>query len=209
MKLIFLKPFLITAFTAIAFILSSIDLYADIIPESSDTLTATYKLHGQTRRFKYVFHNMPDGGIKLDWSIVRNLKLWTGSYVMTRQAVRHGDSLSYLMPEDGNHITLDDSETFGIISADALANLKDKGETIINGILFKKIDVSPTTNVIHARDNAEGANIWILDNPRLPLILKMTDNPIEIYWTLSFLFPSDAQNIGICQMNPTERELVK
>ena len=169
MKLIFLKPFLITAFTAIAFILSSIDLYADIIPESSDTLTATYKLHGQTRRFKYVFHNMPDG----------------------------------------NHITLDDSETFGIISADALANLKDKGETIINGILFKKIDVSPTTNVIHARDNAEGANIWILDNPRLPLILKMTDNPIEINWTLSFLFPSDAQNIGICQMNPTERELVK
>lgn len=76
-------------------------------------------------------------------------------------------------------------------------------------ILFKKIDVSPTTNVIHARDNAEGANIWILDNPRLPLILKMTDNPIEINWTLSFLFPSDAQNIGICQMNPTERELVK
>lgn len=156
-----------------------------------DTLNIAYKLHGQTRRFKFVYEPTADGGITLYWSIVRNLKLWTGSYTMSPAAVKNGTAQSYIMPEDGNHITLPSKETFGIISQSALKDLKKKGQFLYNGVLWQKTDDidSLSGKAIEVEDLEEGARMTILDNPDLPLILSMTDNPLEINWKITSNFP--------------------
>lgn len=148
-----------------------------------DTLKVAYKLHGQTRRFNFVYVPAKDGGLTLHWSIVRNMKLWTGSYAMSPQAVKEGTAQSWMMPEDGNHITLPANETFGIISRAALEDLKKKGEFVYNGVVWRKSAVSG--KVIEVEDREEGARMAILDNPGLPLILTMQDNPLEIDWETS------------------------
>lgn len=152
-------------------------------PATGDTVRVAYKLHGQTRRFKFVYETMKDGGLTLYWSIMRNLKLWTGSYVMSAEAVNKGTAQSWIMPEDGNHITLPRDETFGIISRAALSSLKKKGSFIYNGVEWRK--VTADGRVIVVEDPEEGARMTVLDNPRLPLILSMTGNPLEIDWTMN------------------------
>lgn len=152
-------------------------------PVIGDTVKVAYKLHGQTRRFVFVYEPMADGGITLHWSIVRNLKLWTGSYAMSAAAVKEGTAQSWLMPEDGNHVTLPANETFGIISRSALTSLKKKGEFLYNGVLWKR--VGSDGQVVDVEDPEEGAKMTILDNPRLPLILSMRDNPLEIDWSFT------------------------
>lgn len=154
--------------------------------EIPDTLQVAYKLHGQTRRFKFVYIPEKDGGLTLHWEIVRNLKLWTGTYIMSATAVKDGNTQSFLMPEDGNHITLPDNETFGIISGSAFADLKKSGEFIYNGALWRctgtgESSFGPTFEV---EDPEEGTKMTILDNSRLPLILSMQGNPLEIDWTM-------------------------
>lgn len=152
----------------------------------SDTLTATYKLHGQTRRFKFRFMKESEGGVTLRWNIVRNLRLWEGSYSMSPRAVDKGSSLSMLMPEDGNNVALADSETFGMISRSAFNMLKKNGYFSYDGILYEKTGESscPLGKVIEVKDRREGSAMRILDNPDLPLIIEMADNPLEINWQI-------------------------
>lgn len=155
---------------------------SQVVPEG-DTVKAAYRLHGQTRRFQFVYEPKSDGGITLHWSIVRNLKLWTGSYAMSPQAVKEGTAQNWTMPEDGNHLTLPDNETFGIISRSALTSLKEKGEFVYNGVLWRRIGESG--NAIEVEDPEEGAKMRILDDAKLPLILSMSGNPLEIDWSMT------------------------
>lgn len=163
---------------------------AEALPHSNlkvtagDTLQVAYKLHGQTRRFKFIYEPTENGGMTLHWSIMRNLKLWTGSYVMSPSAVENGNAQSWLMPEDGNHIDLPDNETFGIISRSALKALKQRDEFTYNGVLWRKAEYvdTPLGKAIEVKDWEEGAQMTILDNHALPLIVKMADNPLEIDW---------------------------
>lgn len=151
-----------------------------------DTLQVAYKLHGQTRRFKFVYLPRTDGGLTLHWSIIRNLKPWTGTYTMSGAAVREGTAQSYLMPEDGKHITLPENETFGIISQAALADMKKRGTFIYNGVVWRSVGAGESSfgPTIEAEDPEEGAKMTILNDPRLPLIISMQDNPLEIDWTM-------------------------
>lgn len=152
-----------------------------------DTLRMEYKLHGQTRRFKFVYNPAPDGGMTLEWDIVRNLKLWTGCYKMTAKALEEGNTLSTLMPEDGNRVKLPDNETFGIISRKAYRSLKKRGEFSYNGVIYKQTDTASTTvsGTIEVYDQIEGSRMLILDNSEFPLIVAMDANPLEINWKLN------------------------
>ena len=127
-----------------------------------------------------------DGGLTLHWSIIRNLKLWTGTYSMSATAVKGENAQSYLMPEDGNHITLPDNETFGIISGSAFADLKKRGEFIYNGVVWRCTGTGESSfgHTFEVEDPEEGARMTILDDPKLPLILSMQGNPLEIDWTI-------------------------
>lgn len=159
--------------------------FAEVLP--GDTISVAYKLHGQTRRFKFIYEEEKNGGLTLHWNIVRNLKLWEGSYRMDPEAIKNGNSQSYLMPEDGNHITLPIHETFGLISRSALDELKRTGKFIYNGVKYesKGSENEREYRLIHVADNIEGGEMWILDSFRLPLIVKMTNNPLEIDWEMS------------------------
>lgn len=140
-----------------------------------------YKLHGQTRKFSYEFVPEPDGGITLHWGIERNLKWWEGSYRMTPEAVEHGNSLSFRMPEDGNNITLPDNETFAMISRKALRDLTEKGEFEYDGVMYYLTHDDEAGSYYSVKD-IEGAQLWILNNPEMPIIVMMKDNPLEIDW---------------------------
>lgn len=174
---------IVVLFSAMLF--SYMVLRADVMP--GDTINVAYKLHGQTRRFKFVYDLERDGGITLHWSIMRNLRLWKGSYSMSPESVERGSRQSYLMPEDGNHITLKGGETFGMISADSFNELCEKGKFIYNGVEYVKTGegVSDLGNFIEVVDEEEGARMQILDNGKLPLIVRMSDNPLEIDWTMT------------------------
>lgn len=152
-----------------------------------DTLAMEYKLHGQTRRFRFVYQPDPDGGMTLSWNIVRNLKLWTGSYRMSAKAVKEGETLSTLMPEDGNHVALPDGETFAIISRKAYDSLVRNGEFQYGGVTYRKVSdpESMAEGTIEVSDCDEGARMLILDNPEFPLIVAMDANPLEINWKLN------------------------
>ncbi len=142
----------------------------------------TYKLHGQTRKFDVdiVEHN---DTLTLSYGIQRNLKYWQGSYTMTPKARKHAKSISYLQPIDGQHTTLPDNELFALLSQDIYKQIKKKGKCTWCNTTFRL--VASTDNLLHLIDEAEGAEIWVLDNPKLPLIMKMQNNPVEINWEVS------------------------
>lgn len=151
-----------------------------------DTLRMEYKLHGQTRRFKFVYRPTSDGGMILEWNIMRNLKLWTGIYKMTARAIEEGNTLSTLMPEDGKRVKLQDNETFGIISRKAYYELKSTGEFSYSGVTYKQSDTASQSDsgIIEVYDPEEGSRMRILDNSEFPLIVVMDANPLEINWKL-------------------------
>lgn len=157
--------------------------YKDREYASTDTVAVTYYLHGQKRRFKMEYRHLADGGIDLVWGIERNLKWWEGCYSMDAEAVESGNRLCLVMPEDGNVEILPDNQTFGIISRAALRELESTGKFTLDGIEYAKIEENEDS--ITASDNAYEAEITILRNPQLPLILKMTGNPLEIDWEVT------------------------
>lgn len=154
-----------------------------------------YKLHGQTRKFKFEFEPTADGGVTLHWGIARNLKWWSGTYRMTPTAVEAGTSLSFRMPEDGNHVTLADNETFAMISRKAFSELIKEGGFEYDGVRYE-LDGDPLPmdgvsyideegvweNLVLPVRDAEGAQLLILNNPDLPVIVSMQENPLEIDW---------------------------
>lgn len=148
-------------------------------------LLLEYKLHGQTRRFNMTFSKQHTDTMSVEWGIERNLKWWSGKYVMTPKAVESAYLISYLMPEDKNIIQLPDSETFAMISIEALENLREKGSMNYNNTQFIILDTnseSPLGRLFHVSDVNEGCEMWIADNDSFPIIWEMKNNPLEINW---------------------------
>ena len=157
-----------------------------VTPAECDTLQLKYNLHGQTRRFRCVFTPESDGGVTLSWGIERNLRWWSGSYRMTPSAMNSGDSMSFLMPEDGNNVALGDGETFAMISRKALGEPKERGRFTYDGFVYELTDTlrsSPIGQLLHVKEPLEGAEMWIADNETLPIVWEMRGNPLEINWT--------------------------
>jgi hypothetical protein len=44
--------------------------------------------------------------------------------------------------------------------------------------------------LLHAKDIYEGAEIWVLNDPRNPIIWRMKNNPLEVDWTFESLDPA-------------------
>lgn len=139
----------------------------------------TCSLHGQKRRFDVEYRAAADGSVLCSWTIERNLRLWHGTYLMPARAVASADGLAYVMPEDGNHVALPCSELFAMLSAAQLDEIHRTGATCINGVTFT---VTGTDGDRIRLRSDEDARIEVLDNPALPLVLSMADNPLEIDW---------------------------
>lgn len=153
----------------------------------TDTLQFTYKLHGQTRRFD-VWFDMYGDSLRYNWTIDRNLRTWNGSYTMSPKALAGAGTLSFRMPEDGNHLVLPDNEIFNVLPLDAYRQLEKTGRCKFNNTVWKlagSTEVFMCRRLLHLEDTLEGAQMWVLDNPALPLICRMQNNPHEQDWSCS------------------------
>lgn len=151
-----------------------------------DTLLFVFKLHGQTRRYEMTFSPRNDS-IVLNWRIMRNLHWQKGSFTMTPEAVRNASMLSFLMPEDRHHVTLPDDRTAYILSQEAYRTLKAKQHFEYNHTRYGLKDSNETAagfSLLHVYDKSEGGEMWILDNPVMPIVWKMQNNPLEINWSV-------------------------
>ncbi len=147
-----------------------------------------YSLHGQTRRFNVHFTESSDS-LRLHWTIMRNLKLWQGTYTMSPISRQYATVLNYDQPLDNQHLSLSDHQTFGIVSRSVLRDIKEKGECVWSNTHFKVTASTANppfpTPLIHLTDTDEGAEMWVADDEELPLIVKMINNPVEINWEVS------------------------
>lgn len=140
-----------------------------------------YTLHGQTRRFRVNIEERSDT-LVMHWSIVRNLRTWRGSFTILPQARQHAQRLTYEQPLDRLHMTLDEHTTYLLLSRDAYHSLLSSGTCNFSGTTLHLIERQE--GMLHLVDEHEGAQLWVQDDERLPLILRMQDNPIEINWTI-------------------------
>ena len=151
----------------------------------------TCYLHGQKRRFDIDL--IPKGdSLCLEWGIERNLRGWRGSFTMTPEALATAERLSFRMPEDGLRTVLDDA-TFALMPRSRYEALRDRGHVSFNGTEYRILDsleVACCRTLLHAEDIHEGAEIWVLNDPRTPLIWRMKDNPLEVDWSFESLDPA-------------------
>lgn len=156
----------------------------------SDTLKFVFKLHGQTRRYQVVFCEQ-DGGLRMNWGIERNLHWQSGSYTMTPKALESGSQLCFLQPDDGNHLQLSDAETVYVLSQKALKQLKETGSMDFNHTTYDRVEDASEKNagrpLLHVVDRYEGGEMWIWDNPSLPIIWRMANNPLEVNWQVELM----------------------
>ena len=76
-------------------------------------------------------------------------------------------------------------ETVYLIGRKAYRTLKATGRMAYNLTTYRLLDTDSHAlgrPLLHVRDEAEGEEMWILDNPALPLVWRMKDNPLEINW---------------------------
>lgn len=161
-----------------------------------EKLRMTCSLHGQTRRYD-VDILRSDSTLVFKWGIERNLHYQEGEFLMNSEALRSASRLSFSMPIDRNREHLDDASLFALFPKRSLEELKQRGRchfSYTDWKLVDSLDMALGLPLIHARDLNEGAQVWILDNPELPLIWKMSSNPLEVDWAFS---SQDAQRVRI------------
>jgi predicted alpha-1,2-mannosidase len=145
----------------------------------------TFKLHGQKRRYAIRLKEQADS-LQIQWGIERNGQWQEGSYILSPKARRSARSLSYAQPIDGQCLHLDEA-TFALLSTDALSELKQTGTCRFNHTAFRLTETVAGTDGrqwLRAVDEQEGAHLTVLDDSRLPLILQMEGNPVEIDWEM-------------------------
>ena len=143
---------------------------------------ATFSLHGQTRRFNVNVTPQGDGSIRLDWGMQRHANYWTGSYTMTATALANAQQLCYQQPVWHQHLTLDAS-TFLLLSRHAYHTAKSAGCCHFNNTYWIVTDTHD--HLLHLVDQHEAAEMWVKDDPALPLIMRMQNNPNEIDWNVT------------------------
>lgn len=149
-----------------------------------DTLLFVFKLHGQTRKYDMSFRQQQDT-LYLNWGIERYLKWQSGSYAMSPESVEKAVRLSFLQPDNGKHVHLCPEETAFVLSRTAYRQLKQQNSFVYNQTTYAVLDSSEQAlghPLIHVKDEAEGAEVWILDNPELPLVWRMKNNPLGVNW---------------------------
>lgn len=164
-----------------------------IVPSKQEKQTKylfTYKLHGQTRKFN-VDIKENNGELVFEYGIQRNLRYWQGVFRMSQKARKSAQTISYMQPTDGLNVLLTDNELFAMISSDVYNMIKKKKQCLWNGATFRYVDKDE--GVLHLKSEQSNCEIWVLDNPNMPLIVKMENNPAEINWEVDI--KSDASDM--------------
>ncbi len=142
-----------------------------------------FSLHGQTRKF-YVKQSSNPQSENIRWTILRNLKWWTGNYKMSRIAMDEGRKLCYVQPLDKQNLTLDDDELFCMVSRKVLKEIRSKGSCDFDCTSWKVVDKTKIALKLiqYHLTSVEGAEMWVNGDPFAPYIVRMKNNPAEIDW---------------------------
>ena len=102
------------------------------------------------------------------------------TYKIPRSIVEKGRNFCWDIPADG--AVYNAKGTFAFISRRALRELKEKGYTIYDGIIWRKVEESSAT--IHVQADVDRSEMWIKQDENLPLVLEMKNNPLGIDWKI-------------------------
>lgn len=163
----------------------------------NDTLRYSFSLYGQTRRFK-VAYEQKDSNLILHWTILRNMKWWVGSYTLTPDSRQNGESLCWTQPTDGQHLTVSPHQTVWMLSQKQLQQLKGQGTFLCDKVTYTAVPCNETAlgyPLLHAKDQVESGEMWVLDYPEMPLIWRMRHNPVGINWEVECDFSVTPDNI--------------
>ncbi len=163
--------------------------------KSTDTIELNYvfQLYGQTRRYKMEINTDYETGVRFDWTIFSYQKWLKGSYHISQKGLCCGTDLNFIQPINGAQEYMKDNETFGLISVNALKYLKENNSFVYNNTTYRlqkqdQIVIEKSTfDVYFVIADIDNTKMWIWDNEKLPLILKIENNPLEInYYIESF-----------------------
>lgn len=149
----------------------------------NSTLTADFDLRTQHRVFTIHFEPTEDNGLRLHWALPREGKVHRGSFTMSRESLQHGSQLCYEMPTDGKHVLCTSDQLFCMLSADALREVHEHGICRFCNTTLQLIGDAQAP-LLHLQDSDEGYELWVNNNPELPLIVSMKGNPVEIDWNM-------------------------
>jgi hypothetical protein len=153
--------------------------------QQGSVVNYTLRLHGQQVAFSLTLTRLADS-VVLDWKM-RNTT--SGTYVIVPDAVRSASKLSFVQPEPDKKVVLPADQTFWFISKNAFQNLLQKHSYEYDNTIYDlKNDGKPETllvdgkklEVLHVAARNETTEYWILNNPNLPLICRITGNPLEV-----------------------------
>ena len=112
-----------------------------------------------------------------------------GRIIMTRTALDTGSIGYWGPPAYGEDIVLDDNQTVLLLSKKQWAELQRYGRVNYDGLFYTQkaasgenqvmIDDKPADAILLQSESSE-ARIWILNNPALPLLLKVENNPVGV-----------------------------
>lgn len=151
------------------------------------TFYATYKLHGQTRKFELYFSPKSDGSLNLRWRMERHGHWREGTYSMSSKAIQSADCMNYSQPIDHSNYNLKDNELFMLLSNSCFGAKVFK----LNGLDFKETEKSTSETKVFVNEKT-GCTIEALKEENFHLIMKMEKNPMNINWSVVKWAPESA-----------------
>lgn len=146
--------------------------------------TVRFILHGQTR--PYNIHISMGDTTLLEWNNSASEK---GCYKISEQAIEKGEALCWCQPKPNKEICLKATETFMFISKKALNDLLTHGYFVYNQVTYRLTKDNETAYyqghaLIHVVADIDLTNMWIVNDPVLPIIYGISDNPLGIDWEI-------------------------
>jgi hypothetical protein len=146
-----------------------------------------FTMHQQTRSYQVKIVEEGDS-VHVHWKIYHNFHWQAGKYAMGKTSIENGDALSWLQPVDGRIENLKKNETFGFVSRQALKDLHAKGWFLYNQTVYRLNTQNAEKQTFRGMTllaviaDIDPTQMWIVDNESLPLIARLSNNPLGIDW---------------------------
>jgi hypothetical protein len=140
---------------------------------------------GQVFPCTLTLDTLVSGGLSISW---KNSVGRGGKYIMTRTSLDSATMAFWGPPDYGQEITLDADQTMLIMSKKNWQELQSTGKVNYDGNLYARkeiggneiiIDGKPI-DAIYLQSESGETRIWILNNPALPILLKVEKNPFGV-----------------------------
>ncbi|MBR0274799.1 MAG: hypothetical protein IJQ76_01130, partial [Prevotella sp.] len=104
-------------------------------------------------------------------------------YYISRAEVERSDRFCWQSPQVDGTVHHDAKGTFCFVSRAALQRLHEQKALNYDGFCWRLLDVSD--GLLHVKADDYDAEMWIADDPTLPLIMEMRHNPLGIDWKIT------------------------